>query len=167
MHPLARATALCAAASLLALPAAGAQVRDTHAVTWAAAQKALAAAEAEARKNGWNMSIAVVDAAGELVAFERMDGAPPSSVDLSRAKARTAARMRRPTKTLEDAVTGGRLVLLGVEGIITLDGGVPIVVNGEFVGAVGCSGASSAQDGQAAQAGVNAIVPAAAPGTPR
>ena len=158
---------VAATASLVALPCAGAQVRETHVVTQAAAQKALAAAEAEARKNGWSMSIAVVDPAGELVAFERMDGAPPSSVDLSRAKARTAARLRRPSKALEDAVAGGRLAVLGIEGIIPLDGGVPIVVNGEYVGAVGCSGASSAQDGQAAQAGVNAIAPASAPGTPR
>jgi glc operon protein GlcG len=127
--------------------------RAVMSVSLDGARRALAAAEAEARKNGWNMSIAVVDPAGELVAFARMDGAHSASVDISRAKARTAARFRRPTKALEDAVAGGRMVLLSFEGATLVEGGVPIVVNGEVVGAVGASGGSSPQDGQVALAG--------------
>jgi uncharacterized protein GlcG (DUF336 family) len=114
---------------------------------------------AEARQQKWAVSIAVVDAAGELVAFLRMDGAPFSSIDVSRAKARTAARFRRPTRALDSALTAGRLAILGLEGATPVEGGVPIVVGGEVVGAVGVSGVTSAQDAQVAQAGVRAVTP--------
>ena len=149
-------SSLALAARPLGAQAPSPIAREAHVLTQAAAARALEGAQAEARRNGWLMSISVVDPAGELIAFVRTDGAPPSSVDLSQAKARTAARMRRPTKSLEDAVTGGRNVVLGLPGYIPLDGGVPVIVNGEVVGAVGVSGASSAQDGQVAQAGATA-----------
>jgi glc operon protein GlcG len=105
------------------------------------------------------VSIAVVDPAGELVAFVRMDGAPLSSVDISRGKARTAARFRRPSKALEEAIAGGRTAILGFEGITPIEGGVPMVVGGEVVGAVGVSGVTSPQDAQVAQAGAGAVTP--------
>lgn len=122
------------------------------------ARRALAAAEAEARRNGWNVSIAVVDAAGELVAFLRMDGAPPASVDLSRGKARTAARLRRPTRGFDSSATAGRTALLSTD-LVLLEGGVPIVVAGTAVGAVGVSGVTSQQDAVVAQAGAGAVTP--------
>ncbi len=137
----------------------GAQSRTSHIVAVEGAQRALAAALAEAKKQGWNVSISVVDNAGDLVGFLRMDGAPPSSVDISQAKARTAARMRRPTRTLDSTLTAGRTPILGLPGIVPVEGGVPIIVNGEVIGAVGVSGATSAQDGQVAQAGVAAVQP--------
>jgi len=151
--------ALVTAAALLAPAAAGAQLRTVQAISAEGARRALAAAEAEAAKNGWQVSIAVVDPAGELVAFVRMDGAPPSSVDVSRGKARTAARFRRPTKALEEAIAGGRTALLGFEGATPVEGGVPVVVGGTVVGAVGVSGVMSPQDAQVAQAGARALAP--------
>ncbi len=137
----------------------GAQTRTSHIVAVEGAQRALAAALAEAKKQGWNVSISVVDNAGDLIGFLRMDGAAPSSVDISQAKARTAARMRRPTRTLDSTLTAGRTPILGLPGIVPVEGGVPIIVNGEVIGAVGVSGATSAQDGQVAQAGVAAVQP--------
>ena len=128
-------------------------------LTAAAATRAVTAAESEARRNNWNVSIAVVDAAGELVSFLRMDGASPSSVDVAPAKARTAARFRRPTRAMEEAVAGGRTVLLSFPGATPVEGGVPIIVNGQVVGAVGVSGVTSAQDAQVAQAGAGAVTP--------
>ncbi|HJU88097.1 MAG TPA: heme-binding protein [Gemmatimonadaceae bacterium] len=136
-----------------------AQLRETHVLSAAAASKALAAAEGEARRNNWNVSIAVVDAAGELVAFIRMDNASPSSASIAPAKARTAARFRRPTKALEETIAGGRTVLMSFPDFTPVEGGVPIVVNGQVVGAVGVSGVTSAQDAQVAQAGASAVTP--------
>jgi uncharacterized protein GlcG (DUF336 family) len=121
--------------------------------------RSCAAAAAEARQRGWAVSIAVVDPAGELVAFARLDGAPYASVDISRAKARTAARLRRTTGGLDSALTAGRLPILGLEGMTPVEGGVPIVIGGEVVGAVGVSGVTSPQDAQVARAGVAAVQP--------
>lgn len=152
--------ALAALALALLLPArAEAQLRAARTLSAEGAQAALAAAAAEARKQGWAVSIAVVDPAGELVAFLRLDGAPPASVDISRAKARTAARMRRPTRGLDSTLTAGRLPILSLEGITAVEGGVPIVVNGEVVGAVGTSGVTSVQDGVVSAAGAAAVKP--------
>lgn len=143
-----------------ALPArAAAQLLDTKTVSLAAARRMMAAAEAEARKNGWNVSIAIVDASGELLAFQRMDDSSPASVGVSQAKARTSARFRRPTKALEEAVAGGRTALLSFEGMAMVEGGVPITADGKVIGAVGVSGASSAQDAQVAQAAVATLAP--------
>jgi uncharacterized protein GlcG (DUF336 family) len=136
-----------------------AQLQASRTVAIEGAQRALVAAAAEARKQGWAVSIAVVDPAGELVAFMRLDGAPHSSIDISRGKARTAARFRRPTKGLDSALAAGRLAILGMEGVTPVEGGVPIVINGEVVGAVGVSGVTSAQDAQVARAGAAAVQP--------
>lgn len=152
--------ALAALAVALLLPIrAEAQLRAARTVSAEGAQAALAAAAAEARKQGWAVSIAVVDPAGELVAFVRLDGASPASVDIARAKARTAARMRRPTRGLDSTLTAGRLPILSLEGITAVEGGVPIVVNGEVVGALGTSGVTSAQDAVVSAAGAAAVKP--------
>ena len=151
---------LVVAAFLLVAPATlHAQLRTARVVALEGAQRALQAALAEATKQGWQVSIAVVDAAGELVGFARMDGAPIASVDISRAKARTAARLRRSTRTLDSTLTAGRFAILGLDGITPVEGGVPIVVNGEIIGAVGVSGATPAQDGQVATAGAAVVKP--------
>ena len=151
---------LVVAAFLLVAPATlHAQLRTARVVALEGAQRALQAALAEAMKQGWQVSIAVVDVAGELVGFARMDGAPMASVDISRAKARTAARLRRSTRTLDSTLTAGRIAILGLDGITPVEGGVPIVVNGEIIGAVGVSGATSAQDGQVATAGAAVVKP--------
>ena len=151
---------LAVAAFLLVAPVTlHAQLRTARVVALEGAQRALQAALAEAVKQGWQVSIAVVDVAGELVGFARMDGAPMASVDISRAKARTAARLRRSTRTLDSTLTAGRLAILGLDGITPVEGGVPIVVNGEVIGAVGVSGATSAQDGQVATAGAAVVKP--------
>jgi len=136
-----------------------AQLRPTTSISADGAGRALAAAVAEARRQGWAVSIAVVDPAGELVAFVRMDGAAYSSVAIAQAKARTAARFRRPTRSLDSSLTAGRLAILGLEGATPVEGGVPIVVNGEVVGAVGVSGVTSAQDAQIARAGIAVVTP--------
>lgn len=120
-------------------------------------RKISAAAEAEAKKNNWNVAIAIVDAAGGLVLFQKGDGARPSNVDFAIAKARTAARYQRPTKALDSAVTSGRVQFLATDAL-PIEGGVPIVVNGQIIGAVGVSGATSAQDAQVAMAGIAALV---------
>lgn len=145
----------------LAVPArrADAQLLAPRAVAAEGAQRALAAATAEARRQGWAVSIAVVDPAGELLAFVRLDGAPYSSIDVARAKARTAARFRRPTRLLDSALTAGRTAILALDGATPIEGGVPIVVDGQVVGAVGVSGVTSAQDAQVAQAGAAAVRP--------
>lgn len=136
---------------------ADAQLLQTQTVSLEAAQRMAAAAEAEARRNGWPVAIAIVDAHGGLIHFQRLDGTQAASLDIALGKARTAARFRRSTKALEDAVAGGRTVLLSVEGILPLEGGVPITVDGEVIGAIGVSGVTSQQDAQVAEAGVAAL----------
>lgn len=123
------------------------------------AKKAAASALAEARKNGWNMAVAVVDTSGNLVYYEKMDATQLGSANVSIDKARSAARFKRPTKAFQDALAGGGagLRILGVEGAVPVDGGVPIVMDGKIVGAVGVSGDTTDHDGQCAQAGAGAL----------
>ena len=148
------------AAASLGVPAVlRAQLADARVLTLEAARNALAAAEAEAGRNGWRVSVAVVDAAGELVAFHRMDDAMPTSAQIAQGKARTAARWRRPTRALDSTLTAGRTAILAFEGTIPVEGGVPIVVNGRVVGGVGVSGVTSQQDAQCARAGAAAVRP--------
>lgn len=141
---------------LLNLPAA-AQTADRKVITLDGAKAILAAAEAEAVKNKWTVAIAVVDESGTLIAFHKIDETQLGSVDIAIGKARTAARMKRPTKALEDAVAGGRTVMLAVDGITPLEGGVPVMLDGRVIGAVGVSGVTSQQDAQVAQAGAAAL----------
>jgi len=136
---------------------ARAQLLQTQTLSLQAARTMAAAAEAEARENNWNVAIAIVDAAGELILFHRLDQTQPASLDIAIGKARTAARFRRPTKVLEEAVAGGRTVLLALDGV-PLEGGLPIVVDGRVIGAVGVSGVTSQQDAQVAQAAIDALV---------
>jgi glc operon protein GlcG len=145
------------AVAFVLAPAAEAQLADRQALTLDGARRIMAAAEAEAAKNKWTVAIAIVDEAGDLVAFHKLDDTQAASIDIAIGKARTAARMKRPTKALEDAVAAGRTVLLGVEGLTPLEGGVPIAVGGRIIGAVGVSGVTSQQDAQVAQAGIAAL----------
>ena len=123
------------------------------------ARKAAAAAVAEAKKNGWFMAVAVVDTDGDLVYFERMDNVQHGSVKVAQGKARSAALFKRPTKVFEQAVAGGGagVRILGLEGAVPLEGGIPIVVDGRITGAIGASGDLSSNDGKCAEAGVAAI----------
>jgi len=150
-------TASLTAALLAAAPLASAQTTDRRVITLDGAKAILAAAEAEAVKNKWTVAIAVVDESGNLIAFHRIDDTQVGSIDIALGKARTAARMKRPTKALEDAVAGGRTVMLAIEGITPLEGGVPVMLDGRVIGAVGVSGVTSQQDARVAQAGAAAL----------
>jgi uncharacterized protein GlcG (DUF336 family) len=117
-----------------------------------------AAAEAEALKNQWAVTIAIVDAGGHLLWLQRLDGAAPVSAAIAPAKARTAALGRRETKVYEDMINGGRTSFLSaplIDGL--LEGGVPVLVDGHCVGAVGVSGVKSSEDAQVARAGIAAL----------
>jgi glc operon protein GlcG len=124
-----------------------------------AAKKAAAGAAAEARKNSWNMAVAIVDTGGHLVYFEKMDNTQTGSVQVAIEKARSAALFRRPTKVFQDGVAAGGegLRLLGLEGAVPVDGGVPIVVAGRILGGIGVSGGTGEQDGQVAKAGAESV----------
>jgi len=115
-----------------------------------------AAAIAEAKKNQWTMAIAIVDTAGDLVYFEKMDHTQVGSVDIAQAKARSAARFKRPTKAFQDALAAGGegWRILSLEGAVAVEGGIPLMSGGKIVGAIGASGGTSQQDGVTAAAGV-------------
>jgi uncharacterized protein GlcG (DUF336 family) len=123
------------------------------------AKNVAAASIAEAQKNKWKMAIAIVDTGGYLVFFEKMQDTQTGSVELAIEKARTAALFRRPTKVFQDGVAAGGegLRLLRLTGAIPIDGGVPIIVDGKLIGAVGVSGGSGEQDGQVAKAGAGSV----------
>ena len=121
------------------------------------ARKVAVAAAAEGKKNGWTVAVAIVDTAGDLVYFERMDDTQVASSQVAQDKARTAVRFKRPSKAFEEALTSGRLAVLGLPGVTPLEGGIPLLVDGKIVGAVGVSGVTSQQDGVCAQAGVDAL----------
>jgi len=123
-------------------------------LTLEAAREIAAAAQAEARRNGWNVVIAVVDDGGHLICLERMDGTQIASVMVAQEKAACAIRFKRPTKALEDVVAGGRTVVMKLAGAVPIEGGLPIVVDGEYLGAIGVSGVTSVQDGRIAAAGL-------------
>lgn len=124
------------------------------------ARKAAAAAIAEARKNGWLMAIAVTDPSGELVYFAKMDGTQTGSVNVSIGKSRSAALFKRPTKVFQDMLASGGagVRVLALERAVPIEGGVPLVLNGEIVGGIGASGGSSDQDGVVAGAGAAALI---------
>ena len=132
---------------------------QTKAVLELADLKALAtAAEAEALKNNWAVTIAVVDDGGHLLWLQRLDGAPAISAHIAPAKAHTAALGRRESKVYEDVINGGRYSFLSapaIEGM--LEGGVPIMKDGQCIGAVGVSGVKSNEDAQIARAGIAAL----------
>jgi glc operon protein GlcG len=128
-------------------------------VTLEQAKKAVEAAEAEAKKNGWLLAIAVVSNGGYLVHFSKMDNTQFASVQIAQHKAKAAATFRRPTKVFQDGLTANppNLVLLTLDGVIASEGGIPLMSGGKIIGAIGCSGATGAQDGQACKAGADTI----------
>ena len=148
-----RGTLLIGLLVLGAAPYGQAPLPMRKTLTLDAARRVAAAAEAEARRNNWAVSIAVVDDAGHLVVFHRMDGAKLVATDIATRKARTAVYFQQPTKALEEEVSGGRTALLPIDGVMPLEGGVPLVVDGVMVGAIGVSGVTGAQDAQCASAG--------------
>src|SRR5206468_6078429 len=129
------------------------------AITLEQAKKVLAGAEAEAKKNNWNVVISIVDSGGQLVALHRLDGTQFGSVDVARDKAYSAVAFRRPTKAFQDAVGqgGSNLRLLKLSGASPLEGGIPIVVDGKLIGSIGVSGVTSQQDAQIAKAGADSL----------
>jgi glc operon protein GlcG len=133
------------------------ELATKKALTLEAAKLIAVAALAEAKKNGWNLVICVVDDGGHLMYLERMDGAQLGSVQIAQDKARTAVLFKRPSKALEEAVAGGRTVVMKLSGATPVEGGIPIMAGTQLVGAIGVSGASSSQDGQVAAAGVAAL----------
>jgi uncharacterized protein GlcG (DUF336 family) len=153
-------TALLAAAlTALALlaPSAHAQLATKKALTLDAAKRIAAVAEAEAMKNKWNVVIAVVDDGGHLLYLQRQDGTQTGSIDVAVGKARTAMAFKRPTKVFDElAKTRPSIVSLSAEAVL-LEGGVPIAVDGQVIGAVGVSGVTSQQDAQIAEAGIAAL----------
>ena len=134
-------------------------LRQLPSLTLAAAKAIASAAEAFARERGWTVAIAVVDAAGGLILFQILDDTQPGSQEVAVHKARTAARFKRPTKALEETIAGGRQALLSLPGVTAVEGGLPVVVAGRVVGAVGVSGMQSSQDSQVAEAGLGAFRP--------
>jgi len=116
------------------------------------------AAEVEANKNSWAVTLAIVDDGGHLLWLQRLDGAAPISAEIAPAKARTAALGRRESKVYEDMINGGRMSFLSAPALQgMLEGGVPILVDGQCVGAVGVSGVKSTEDAQIARAGIAAL----------
>jgi uncharacterized protein GlcG (DUF336 family) len=134
-------------------------LRHLPTLTLDAAKAIAAAGEGFALERGWTVAIAVVDAAGGLVLFHCLDDTQPASQDIAVRKARTAARLKRPTKAIEDAIAGGRQAMLSVPDTLALEGGLPIIVDGRVIGAVGVSGMMSSQDGEVAHAGLRAFTP--------
>jgi glc operon protein GlcG len=131
-------------------------LRQLPTLTLDAAKAMAAAAEDFALDKGWTIAVAVVDAAGGLILFHSLDDTQPASQEIAVQKARTAARLKRSTKTMEDGVAGGRIALLSM-GALALEGGLPIMAAGRVVGGIGVSGMGSAQDGEVAQAALAAL----------
>ena len=143
--------------SLTLTATASAQLMDKKALTLDTVKKLAAAAESEAAKNSWRMVIAVVDEGGHLLYLQRADETQAGSVDVAIKKAQSAVMFKRPTKVFEDAVAGGRTAILGLSGAMPIEGGVPIMLDGKLLGAIGVSGVTSQQDGQIAKAGADAL----------
>jgi glc operon protein GlcG len=157
MRFLNRALSTLALTLAVAAPVAS-QTRQVRTLSADGASAALTAAVAEAKRNNWLLSIAVVDPAGELLAFARMDGAGISTIENALGKARTSARFRQVTQRY-DSLASSRPGLLTFENMTAVEGGVPIIIEGVVVGAIGVSGASSAQDAQVGRAGAAAVRP--------
>lgn len=152
-----RTPVLGVAAACLWAAAASAQVADKRVLTLEGAKMIAAAADAEARKNNWNVVIAVVDDAGNLLYYQRADDTQFASNEIAIEKARSAAKFRRSTKVMEDVVAGGRHVFMTFPGVVPVQGGLPLVSAGKVVGAIGVSGVTSQQDEQIAKAGVDVL----------
>ena len=121
------------------------------------AKRIAAAARAEADRNGWNVVVAIVDDGAHLMYLERMDGTQKASSIVAVEKAKTALLFKRPSVALENAIAGGRMAVLSMPGAVKIEGGLPIVHDGEFLGAIGVSGVQSSEDGIIAKAGLAAL----------
>jgi uncharacterized protein GlcG (DUF336 family) len=142
---------------LISKAAPVAELATKKALTLEVAKKIAVASGQFAQKKHWNVVIAIVDDGGHLVYFERMDGVQTGSIEVAIQKARTAAAFKRPTRLFEEAVAKGRTVLVSLPGGMPFEGGVPIIVGNQVIGAVGVSGVTAQQDGMIAQAGVDAL----------
>jgi glc operon protein GlcG len=120
-------------------------------------RKVAAAAEAEAKRNNWNVAVAILDDGGHLLHLARMDGASPANSRIAIEKGRTAAESRRSTAMWEERIKNGRNAMLGMPGITPVQGGLPIVVDGVCIGGVGVSGVQSHEDEQIAKAGIDVL----------
>ena len=141
---------------IIAFPAT-AQLATKKALTLEAAKNLAAAAESEAAKNKWTMVIVIVDDGGNVMYLERMDNTQIGSIEVATQKAKTAISFKRPTKSFEERALAGRKVLLALPGAIPIEGGLPIVVDGQYIGAIGVSGGASDQDGVVAKAALDAF----------
>ena len=153
--------AIATAVALGALASAVAQMPNPYGlpISLENARKTAAPALAEAAKNNWTIAVAIVDPGGNLVYYEKMDNTQLGSASVAIDKARSAALFKRPTKALQDALAAGGegLRILRVQGAVPVEGGIPLVMDGKIVGAIGVSGATSAQDAQCAKAGADTI----------
>lgn len=134
-----------------------AQLATKKNMTLEAAKQIAVAAEAEARKNKWNVVIAIVDDGANLVYLQKMDETQIGSIEVAQEKARTAVKFKRASKVFEDAVKGGRQVVLKLPGALPIEGGLPLMMDGKVIGAIGVSGVQSNEDGIIAAAGVAAF----------
>jgi uncharacterized protein GlcG (DUF336 family) len=151
---------LCLYVALLAVATDSifaAQPATRQVLTLEIAKRIASAAAAEATANKWTVVIAILDEGGHLMYLERIDDTQIASIQVAQAKARSAVGFKRPTKVFEDAVAGGRTAILSLPDAMPVEGGVPLVLNGRVVGAIGVSGVTSQQDGQIAQAGAAAL----------
>jgi len=122
------------------------------------AKKIAAVAEAEANKNNWNVAISIVDDGGNLIYFSKMDNTQNGSIEVSIQKAKSAINFKRATKVFEETVVGGRNALLSLPEVLLIEGGVPFIINGQFVGAIGISGVKSTEDGIVAKAATDYLI---------
>ena len=161
MHFATLPTLILISAHLLGASEARAQLPNSYGdpIPLESAKRATAAAVAKARANNWLIAVAVVDPSGNLVYFEKMDGTQNASSVIAIDKARASALFKRPTKMFQEMLAAGGegLRVLSLQGAVPIEGGVPLLMNGAIVGAIGVSGVTSAQDGQCAQAGAEIL----------
>lgn len=131
-------------------------MKNTKMLTLADAQSIAAAAEREAKANGWSVSIAICDAGGHALWLQRMDGAPLMSAQVAPEKARTSVLSGKPSKAFEEMINNGRFAALSMP-VVPLEGGEPIIIDGQVIGAVGVSGVKAGEDAQVARAGIAAL----------
>ena len=161
MLALACAFALSVGSAIAQTPPASSPATQLYGppITLDQAKRAMAAAELEAAKNSWQVAITILDSGGNMIMFHRLDNAQLSATTVSEGKARTALEFKRPSKALDDAIAGGGagMRLLALKNITPIEGGLPVVVDGKIIGAIGVSGALSSQDAQVAKAGAEAL----------
>jgi glc operon protein GlcG len=151
----------CAIALAAAFPAHAQTMPPDYGppIPFETARKAMAAADAEAAKNNWPVVIAIIDSGGHIVMLHKRDNAQLASIEIAQGKAKTALKFKRPTKVLDDAISGGGagVRFLALKDITPLEGGFPLVMDGKIVGAIGVSGVLSGQDSQIARAAIEAM----------